>query len=1263
MAPPQTPQQVCGFHRPDGVVLPEADVRAAVVTAALAERTKWFDAAGKTLQKENDAARFGDLVRYWLSGHTKNVHPQKLRALEQAAIDPSITYGNLTAAALNSAIQTLAAAEAKVASRTADVYKASDVVDAAIPVATAARDALKLADAAVKSAKDDLVNARRLAAASGAGSAAQSAVNQALAASAAADTARAAAKKKFDDAQQALSVANKNLETARKNHARSVSARDDVKKPAKNWKDADRAKSRKAIVAKAKAILAKAGTPDAQDVDDLVNEELQLAHQSRADVEAWSAVFVVSRVRAAAIDTGLEVNDAKGHQGREVLLMATGRHSDYINEATSRSKKGTGGTYHSFLPGERDVQLGDIICTDRSDFIKAPTALKGLGRLPLHGDIVVKISTATGKECAETVGGNVRHSVRRRRYPMSGGRLVVSATRLVAQEDDSGNFAPFTTLPSKPTMLAPSSTGRIFALLSLVEKCRPAPAGKGAQGELLESPFLDSEILGPAAGAVTGADAEMPVVESPFEVFAAEPPSEEAVDFEEERSKLDPPDTVDDLAAQPMFPQAVRDRLGPLLDAKRTAEAVKWNSTWHPGRSGIEIATLCRRVERYLNRPAIEQAMKARTDLEALAASADAVLAMMAHQLQQKIFAGADHHDGKVKEGTLDALGFVRHRNDDLNAVDALNEKFHVKGRSRAFRRVQEIHASDRHAFESLGADVTAKTWYELFVNAPFLGQPFDRGVHVELMRRLRLAEQWLVAQPAYRGMSPVQLGAALRIDEAHHGGRTANNSSMHTLGLAVDVGYVKNPWVTGQHDNTGQLNTKRNGNFQAVTRNVSRLIAGTDEILTPAWLHSLGADSSRTTASAYDEVQLRHANLLNYLSLENDAGGLRAAIERASQRPHPELVVKPRETVDQAVLRWRATIRTDRARLQHALGSRRPANGFLNLHRDLVVALRDHGCLAWGAIDLGSRSSGDMMHFDCRATGIGWRLALDSQRTVGAGHPCATPAAAGTREAADEFETRPAGSDPSDFLGGKVWTFTSKTLPIRVAIFCPRVVDPRRKVEVLVYGHGLLEPCKPVPKAVPEDFITKPPFSLGKIVDASNRAIVLVVPFLDWGNFTRNNLNFEACDRRTMHVLGTPAKMNGLIVDVLMEIGRIFRVDPPRIDNLILAGHSRAYDLLNPLALAHFDPEMSRGPLAQLSEVWCLDTSYVCFVPEWMSWLEANSGLKVSVFYRKGTGTSACGQRFEAAMSKSGGRLRVMAVNEGHCAVPSTRLPALLHP
>jgi hypothetical protein len=583
--------------------------------------------------------------------------------------------------------------------------------------------------------------------------------------------------------------------------------------------------------------------------------------------------------------------------------------------------------------------------------------------------------------------------------------------------------------------------------------------------------------------------------------------------------------------------------------------------------------------------------------------------------------------------------------------------KFHVKGGTQAYARINEVFRKNQSAFSDLGADVSPRTWYSLFVNAPFLGRPCGIGIHLELMRRLRLAEKWLQKHSLYREMSPVELGAALGIDEDHAGGRTKNNSSMHTLGLAVDIGYIKNPWVAGQAGSS-----TRNSYFRDVTKNVSRLLSGAEDTVTPKWLASLGSESGRSTESAHIEIQKQHTALQVYLSLEKDTEGLKTAIHRGSLGVRPDLVIRRGEAIDAAVRRWRGIIKSDRARLQHAVGgNRKPETGFLNLDRNLVIALRDHGCLAWGAIDLGRIESGDMMHFDCRATGIGWRLAREGQRTTGANHPCLSRTA--TREELETPRAAPKLAVPVDFRGGKLWAFTARTLPIRVAVFCPKALTAPGNVTVLVYAHGHLSPCPPIPKDVPEDLITKPPFELGKIVDTSGRAIVLVVPFLDWANLAKNRQNFEACGRNTMHLLGMPAHINGLVAEVLVEIGKAYAKRTPSLQSLILAGHSRAYDFLNPLAIAHADPEMSRGALASLSRVWALDTTYVCYVAEWLRWLKAKPALTIEVFYRKVSGTILCGQQLEAAMKRSGGRLIVTAVKEGHCLVPVRRLPGLLKP
>jgi hypothetical protein len=717
-------------------------------------------------------------------------------------------------------------------------------------------------------------------------------------------------------------------------------------------------------------------------------------------------------------------------------------------------------------------------------------------------------------------------------------------------------------------------------------------------------------------------------------------PLEEAFDVEEEAQDLVPANRVDEEVAQPAFAQTVRDSIGPLLAAKRVREALQWNSTRHPGKSGINANQLRTRLDRYLNSAAIEKVMRNSSELKNLSTDPGAVLAVLAHQFQQKIYASTGEQDGKIGDGTLDALGFVHHQDNSLNVADVLNHKFHVTGKSKAFQQLTKVYNANKSAFQKTGRNVSPQTWYRMFVNAPFLGRRFKNGIHLELMKRLRQAEKWLLSQLPYQKLSPVQLGAALGIDEDHAGGRTKNNSSMHTLGLAVDIGYIKNPWVAGQSGAD-----TRNSNFRNVTKNVSRLLKGTEqEEVTPRWLASLAAPGG-STDTAYRSIQMRHKNLQTYLSLERDLPRLRAVI---LQHRNSRQVIGQTETTEAAVIRWQATIKSDRARLQYAIGSnRKPEAGFLNLHRDLVVALRDHGCLAWGAIDLGARESGDIKHFDCRATGIGWELALEKQRTVGPGHPCVAKPAVESEISRSTAKT----AIPIDHLGGRLFEFVAHSVSLRVAVFCPKAVQSS-DVEVLIYVHGLLNPCPPAPKR-PADLITEKPFKLGSIVDASNRAVILVVPFVVW-------------KRHQPHPLSDPGKLNRFVEELLEEVGRTRGASAPSLRALILAGHSRAYGFLDPLAKARAQPEMRRGALSKLTQLWAFDTAYTSPIADYEAWLRSNPNLVFHVFYREGSDkrpplTRFHGRRFRTLVKGNAGRFNVTAVAEDHCSVPIKQLPSLL--
>jgi hypothetical protein len=214
------------------------------------------------------------------------------------------------------------------------------------------------------------------------------------------------------------------------------------------------------------------------------------ARSARLDQDAWSAAFVVSMIRRTAIELKLEITNGTFHEGRDKLLQAGVGHRQYIYEAYQRLHGIYGdrtlGTYHAFSIETRIPQVGDIIVQDRQantignviQFRNIPTQLApGKGR-ELHGDIVVEVPT--GSNFVVTIGGNVGHSVTRRRYPMDGNRhLIANAGQLYTQENRTGHLPnippPPANAPAPAAPLNDQSTGRIFALLSPVEDCHHFP--------------------------------------------------------------------------------------------------------------------------------------------------------------------------------------------------------------------------------------------------------------------------------------------------------------------------------------------------------------------------------------------------------------------------------------------------------------------------------------------------------------------------------------------------------------------------------------------------------------------------------------------------------------------------------------------------------------------------------------------------------------------------------------------------------------------
>lgn len=82
----------CGFFAAAGIIS-EADLRAAIRDAAVAERGHWFDAAGNAIAELEDR-QFGHLARYWV-GRQDTLHSPTITHVQTRALNPAIDYGVL----------------------------------------------------------------------------------------------------------------------------------------------------------------------------------------------------------------------------------------------------------------------------------------------------------------------------------------------------------------------------------------------------------------------------------------------------------------------------------------------------------------------------------------------------------------------------------------------------------------------------------------------------------------------------------------------------------------------------------------------------------------------------------------------------------------------------------------------------------------------------------------------------------------------------------------------------------------------------------------------------------------------------------------------------------------------------------------------------------------------------------------------------------------------------------------------------------------
>jgi len=392
----------------------------------------------------------------------------------------------------------------------------------------------------------------------------------------------------------------------------------------------------------------------------------------------------------------------------------------------------------------------------------------------------------------------------------------------------------------------------------------------------------------------------------------------------------------DRTAATPSFLISKRKSLTPLLSSSQNASAIQKNRTLHPAKSGVQPADIITDLKRYVDFDAVREAIQRQSGGSVVLSegTVDAVFVEAVHQFQTKVYFDKTAHDGVVGSSTFSSLGIIKHN---------LRQKID-RG---VFGQKVLNNISDSTL---TNGEFNAKNWYDFIVTPSFLGHSAN-NIHLLLVRKLREAENYLLSLPAYNGMTSVELGRALNLDRStvnYSGGRISNEKqSMHGLGLALDIDPFGNPWI-----GAGWI------------KNDKKKIIERYEFLET--LKSAAQKSSNDTLNGSNIFEFLHGLAVSY---GKDTNAVYKILSRRNDEFKTYLKSNP------SILRfWKNSATFD---------NRDPLNGFLNLHPDLILALRQKALLAWGATDFGPRASGDVMHFDLRTLGVGKVIAKELKAYV----------------------------------------------------------------------------------------------------------------------------------------------------------------------------------------------------------------------------------------------------------------------------------------
>jgi peptidoglycan hydrolase-like protein with peptidoglycan-binding domain len=332
----------------------------------------------------------------------------------------------------------------------------------------------------------------------------------------------------------------------------------------------------------------------------------------------------------------------------------------------------------------------------------------------------------------------------------------------------------------------------------------------------------------------------------------------------------------------------------------------------------------------------------------------DAVFTEAIHQFQVAHYVDVNQQDGIMGRSTLETMGF-----EDHNLRGTLD--------SSSFDGRKIIDAAGSSISTETGGKFTRTNWFNYILQPAWLGVKISGGVHALLFRELQKAQTWLLSQKSYAGMTPVDLGKALGVQDITGARLFSPNEAMHGVGLAIDIERNRNPWIGAGWVLYDALRLgERTRMYDLLER-----LSGTVLLSKPVYgcSPSTAYPSGKKTIFAYLD------------SITKRIGADTAQVYQEFKQRNDEFVAHVNDPANLTELKyWQNSF---------TFGNGKASQGFLNLHADLVQALRQVSQLAWGAVDFGPCASGDIMHFDTRTIGIGKKLCtLMKGHVPSAGHP-----------------------------------------------------------------------------------------------------------------------------------------------------------------------------------------------------------------------------------------------------------------------------------